>query len=117
MRLRANSSRLLLPRAKVCRKQIQPNANGYKVSNGKQAYICNWLVWGISTGTNSSQPTPMPNTWAPTPASRKRTPPIATLFMAIIDNVTALGNGLKCMATTQKPPVNESISKLRCSAR
>ncbi|MNP81276.1 hypothetical protein D3C76_1795890 [compost metagenome] len=51
------------------------------------------------------------------PASRKRTPPIATLFMAIIDSVTALGNGLKCMATTQKPPVNESISKLRCSAR
>ncbi len=46
----------------------------------------------------------------------KRTPPMATLFIAIIETVVALGNGLNCMAATQKPPVNASINRLRCSA-
>ncbi|MOA45728.1 hypothetical protein D3C78_1681570 [compost metagenome] len=62
-----------------------------------------------------STPTMMPVTWASTPISRKRRPPMATLFIAIIASVTAVGSGLNCIATTQKPPSAASISKLRCS--
>ncbi len=42
---------------------------------------------------------------------------MATLFMVIIDKVVTLGSGLKCMAPTQKPPQNESNSRLWRSQR
>jgi hypothetical protein len=49
------------------------------------------------------------------PASMNRGPPMATLFMVIIDSVVTLGSGLKCMAPTQNPPQKESNSRLRRS--
>lgn len=59
----------------------------------------------------------MPRTCAPLPVRKKRTPPRAMLFIAIIPRVVASGSGLNCMAATQKPPSSESTSRLRYSAR
>ncbi|MNF97734.1 hypothetical protein D3C84_805730 [compost metagenome] len=70
----------------------------------------------MDSGVKISQPMPIPSTCATVPTSRKRRPPIATLFIAIIDSVAALGSGLNCMATTQKPPRKASIRMFRCSA-
>ncbi|MNC09944.1 hypothetical protein D3C75_575780 [compost metagenome] len=58
----------------------------------------------------------MPASWASTPRTTMRLPPAATLFMVIIDSTVTLGNGLKCMAAVQNPPIRESSTRLRCSA-
>ncbi|MNL31564.1 hypothetical protein D3C87_1533590 [compost metagenome] len=70
----------------------------------------------MNNGLKISQPIPPPSICATVPTSRKRRPPIATLFIAIIDSVAALGSGLNCMAATQKPPRKASTRMLRCSA-
>ncbi|MNG01308.1 hypothetical protein D3C84_842810 [compost metagenome] len=70
----------------------------------------------MNSGVKINQPTPIPSTCATVPASRKRSPPMATLFIAIMEMVVALGSGLNCIAATQKPPMNASTSRLRCSA-
>ncbi len=90
---------------------------GYRVSIGRQAYSCSGVVWATKDRPNSHRPRPTPRTWARLPARKKRTPPRAMLFIAIIPRVVASGSGLKCMAATQNPPSKESTSRLRYSAR
>jgi hypothetical protein len=71
----------------------------------------------MNAGVKISNAVPRPNACATHPASMKRGPPMATLFMLIIDKVVTLGSGLKCMAPTQNPPQKESNNRLRRSLR
>ncbi len=71
----------------------------------------------MNAGAKISSAVPMPRVCAIKPANMKRGPPMATLFMVIIDKVVTLGSGLKCIAPTQNPPQNESNNRLRRSLR
>ncbi|MNJ00877.1 hypothetical protein D3C76_1550230 [compost metagenome] len=70
----------------------------------------------MKAGEKIRTPTPTPSSCAAVPTNRKRGPPMATLFIAIMETVVALGSGLNCMAAIQKPPRKVSISKFRYSA-
>ncbi|MCY1443673.1 hypothetical protein D9M71_600990 [compost metagenome] len=58
----------------------------------------------------------IPTTCASVPFTKKRRPPAAMLFMAIIASTVTVGSGLNCMAPAQKPPNTESTNRLRRSA-
>ncbi|MNP38620.1 hypothetical protein D3C76_1321440 [compost metagenome] len=57
----------------------------------------------------------MPPVCARQPCQKKRCPPAAMLFIAIIERTVTVGSGLNCMAPAQNPPNTESTSRLRRS--
>ncbi len=85
-----------------------PMTAGCRISIGRQAYICTWLVCGEKPNPSSSTESTPPAACASRPCRRNRAPPVAMLFIASIDSSTADGSVLNAIVAIQNPPINES---------